>query len=90
MEQLPENVFLFPGVDGGELLANLNAKQSIEAKRVLRAAMRAKVQDVIVIGEEPDGSFYLASQDEDFYSLIGKLQAALTYMTIPDYQEVDA
>jgi hypothetical protein len=88
MEQLPENVFCFPGVDRAELAAALGATQDVQAKRVLRSAMRAKIQDVIVIGEHPDGSFFLASQDEDFYSLIGKLQAALTYMTIPDYQEV--
>jgi hypothetical protein len=86
VEDLPENVRLFPGVTEIPALRDQSAPPSgpTSVKALFKTALKLKVGDMVVIGKLPDGSLYIGSQSDDLMHVTGLLSSAVTWMTLPE------
>lgn len=87
---IPENVKLFPGVDGLPPPPNAeNLPKQTSVKALFKTALALEVHDLVVIGRLPDGELYVGSQSEDLYHVTGLLAKAVTWMTLPEDPEYE-
>ncbi len=62
--------------DDNVVYLNIPTKLDIPAKRVLKAAKKAKLTDAVVVGYMEDGSFYFASSAADGSEVLWLLSLA--------------
>lgn len=70
-------VHVLPGVERRDLLGVLPTEQ------VFQKALEAGVTDVLIIGRDRAGGFYVASGCEDVDRSVGMLMRAVNYLSAP-------
>jgi hypothetical protein len=56
------------------------ADEPVTAIAVLQYAIDAGVQDVVVVGRQPDGALYLAASEPNADAVVGKLFCAAQWL----------
>jgi hypothetical protein len=67
-------VRVLPGVERRDI------GESVPSKRLLIAAARNGVRDVVLIGRSRDGALYLAAEDSNVDAVVGKLCHATQWL----------
>jgi hypothetical protein len=78
-----ENLFVLPGVERRDL------EQDIPSVEVLQNAIDVGVSDVIVIGRERSGEFYIASAVADADRVVGRLMWAVQFLASHEVIRLD-
>lgn len=68
------DVHVLPGIERRDL------GQSTPSSAVLQAAIDAGVTDVVLIGKDRSGQFYLAAECSDADTVVGKLMRAVAVL----------
>jgi hypothetical protein len=71
---MPDNIAVLPGVERRDLLGET------EPSVILQATIDKGITDVIVIGKQRDGEFYLAAADGNADAVVGKLFYAAQWL----------
>jgi hypothetical protein len=64
----------------GSMIMPKLADEPVPAIAVLQGAIDAGVQDVVVVGREPDGALYLAASEPNADAVVGKLFCAAQWL----------
>lgn len=80
---MSENVVVMPGLERRDL------ETDTPSDDVLRAAINAGVNDVIVIGRERNGELYLAAAIADADRVVGRLMWAVQFLASHEVQQIE-
>ena len=69
-------VYVLPGVERRDL-----AGEPIPAQEVLQAAIDNGLIDVVIVGRDRAGEFYLATSGSDTDRAVGQLMRAVTFLS---------